>query len=364
MLDQHDIAAPGKGVKERKEMWRQGRRLVYQWLLQLPEEYPSRWECLEFIGHLSYVGQRFLSDHDESIRVAPLLPGADVKESYYMEVFSGSRVFEQLSNAFDFMVNRSKPIAEWNICTTVRDDVIRFKGIINRSRRGKAREHLKLQSPDEPLHFPVVLVVLHAELGATRGILQERTPYNAASDFYKYSNISGSLVDQDIFRSLTPDGTLPDSTQYDAFVRRNYLAVQSNDRDASLDFLEATEGKVSLDGPIPADVMDRAWQLAAVRECYEELGLTVRRTRLVLQDPCVLLSQHHLDYNLVFRIFSLEITREEWDSIKVLRPRSQLYDLSWSEMETLYGEGRFNHLLQERFKDVFVSIYKRLGVAG
>lgn len=361
ILDQHDRSAQGIGISQRKEKWQQGRKLAYQYLLGLPDEYRTRWQCSEYPGNLSFVGQRFIFDNSKSVRVAPILAGADVKDSYYMEVFSGSRAFAQLSDAFDVMIALSKPIVEWNICLNLQGTDLKFKGIVNRTRRKQAHKHLRMGQNERPC-FPVVLIMLYFEdLGTMKAILQKRTPYNAASDFQKYSNISGSLTDQDILKALDDYERVIESEHYKIYIEQNYLAVQHDDSAASESFLLAITQQLTPNAVIPERILDKAWLEAAIREIYEELGLKVSRDRLSLCTRSLPLKRSGESYDLVFRIFNLKLTQAEWQQLK-LRPRSELETVDWDQLEAYYKLDNFNHLLQKYFEDVFTSIYNNLGI--
>ena len=209
------------------DKWHQGRRTVFEFLLGQGIEHQIEWECLEFPGLLPFVGQRY--GQEESIRVSPILPGLDAKKSYYMEVFKGSEVYDQISNSIDVIINKGRPIVEWNLYGVMRGGDFCFKGIVSRKRHD---HDVVIQStiPDTPC-FPVVLVMLHVESIRHSAVLQRRTRFNAAGDFDKISNISGVMTEQDVFTTLSINPSR-------AFVERYYLNEQTDDQCCILGFCQ------------------------------------------------------------------------------------------------------------------------------
>ncbi len=351
MIDQHDHEARAEANRIRADRWKLGRRMVSQYLLSLPSALRSRWKCLEFPGNLAFVGQRFEQDDSSSIRVAPLLAGADVKDSYYLEVFNGSRAYKQLTGAFDVIVNRSEPIVEWTVCLSAGESGFSFNGIIGPERQSEARAKFHI-SPSDKACFPVVLVVLHYKGYA---VLQNRTIFNSARDFDKYSNISGWVTSDDLINAVSPD-----PKAYTRFIADNYRADQQNESAATNEFTLAMGNQIAQDTMIPAELLNRSWLSAAVRELREELGIEVTPTRLTLHQAAVPLNRPNDDFQNMFRIFSLKLNPGELEEIAKQRPRSALEELTWKQLEEFHRNGRFNRLLQNRFDDIFTPLYKEL----
>ena len=330
------------------DKWHQGRRTVFEFLLGQGIEHQIEWECLEFPGLLPFVGQRY--GQEESIRVSPILPGLDAKKSYYMEVFKGSEVYDQLSNSIDVIINKGRPIVEWNPYGVMRGGDFCFMGIVSRKRHD---HDVVSQStiPDTPC-FPVVLVMLHVKAIRHSAVLQRRTRFNAAGDFDKISNISGVMIDNDLFKSL-------DINPSQVFWERCYLNEQTDDQSASLDFVKETGERIKINQTILEVIMEGAWREAAIREVYDELGLKIHQQDLVNQGSCTIHRNHK---ELLFGIFSLKLSRNDFRFIQEIRPRSDLQPFSLDELRHLHRMQALNALLQKEFDRVFVPIYKKIGI--
>ena len=330
------------------DKWHRGRRTVFEFLLGQGIEHQIEWECLEFPGLLPFVGQRY--GQEESIRVSPILPGLDAKKSYYMEVFKGSEVYEQIYNSIDVIINKGRPIVEWNLYGVMRGGDFCFKGIVSRKRQD---HDVVIQStiPDTPC-FPVVLVMLHVESIKHSAVLQRRTRFNAAGDFDKISNISGVMTEQDVFTTLSINPSQD-------FVERYYLNEQTDDQSASLDFVKETGERIKINQKIFEEDMEGAWREAAIREVYDELGLKIRQQDLVNQGSCTIHRDHK---ELLFGIFSLKLSRNDFKVIQEIRPRSALQPFSLDDLRKLHRIQALNALLQKEFDRVFVPIYEKIGI--
>lgn len=352
---------------DRVEAWHRGQRSVFEFLLGFSREHQLEWDCLEFSGLLPFVGQRYMTADRKTIRIAPILPGGDVKESFYMEVFAG-KAYDQLSNSFDFIIGKSKLFVEWNLRGTLKRERFQFDGLVSRRQIDECVKAEKAAGRHAPC-FPVVLVMLHVRLGVPRrAVLQERTRYNAASDHGKLSNISGLMVDHDIFQALIAEVGTPRPS--DDYLRKNYLS-SPDPLTASLAFLHETRPHVTLNQPISPETMERAWRAAAVRELYDELGLRVRPEDLQLERTNCKFERSDMDppRDLLFQIFSLDLSTSTDDGrddtllkfIQTARPNSALQLFTMDEMKKAHASGqRFNSLLQKKFKEIFLPIYKKL----
>jgi hypothetical protein len=355
IVDQHDVQDPNRARQLRRQRWDLGKKSVRRLLESQPANDAFRWQCLEFPGVFSFIGQRFSGPDSRSIRVAQLLPGCDMKEAYYMEVFGGSHVFERLDKSFSVMVSKSRALVEWNLCLTAQADrQYSFSAIVSRARLSQGRT-LHSNSP-EPC-FPICLMMLYVREGRQTpcAVLQKRTVYNAASDFDKYSNISGWVISDDLWRACCDADRLASTP---IFVPDPDLT----DEMASLQFVRELNNPV-IGGVIADDILDRTTVECAVRELREELGLVVvNRSRLSSRTAeWIVLPRNDCGAN-IFRILSLEITNIEYQQITASRPSVDLGLYEWTYLKRLHGKGELNHLLQQNFNTIFKAIYRQIGV--
>jgi hypothetical protein len=355
IVDQHDVQDPNRARQLRRQKWDSGKKSVRHLLESQPANDASRWQCLEFPGIFSFIGQRFSGPDFGSIRVAQLLPGCDMKEAYYLEVFSDSHVFGSLDKSFSVMVSKSRALVEWNLCLTAQaDGRYSFSGIVSRARLSKGATWYP--SSPEPC-FPICLMMLYVREGRQTpcAVLQKRTVYNAAGDFDKYSNISGWVISDDLWRACRDADRLASTP---IFVPDPDLT----DEMASLQFVRQLNNPV-IGGIVADDVLDRTTIECAVRELREELGLVVAdRSRLSTRTAeWVALPRNGGGAN-IFRILSLEITNVEYQQITASRPRVDLGLYEWTYLKRLHGKGDLNHLLQQNFNTIFKAIYRQIGV--
>ena len=327
--------------RDRLRNWEAGKRSVFEFLLSQNVDYLNRWECLEFDGNLPFVGNRFIRKDNEvvheSVRIAPTLPGGDMKSTYYIEFFRGMPAYDQVSNAFSLICTRSTGITEWDIYGRLEGGEFHYQGIVNRRRLNRRKKFC----------FPVVLIMLHADVETGhRSILQERTPYNGSSDIGTFSNISGRVTDMDVYvaKGLRPHVDF----EYDYEDKRDVVATA--------EFNDVTG--IAVGDPLPPGT----WEAAAIREAQEELGLEIAPDQLV--PHCT----YHLkreDRNLLFRIFSLELRRTPVDQLQIIedsRPHVDLEPFDLNRLRQYHQEGRFNRLLQNKFEEVFLPIFRELGI--
>jgi hypothetical protein len=309
-------------LEDRVAKWRGGKTQVTMFL-RAQEEYLSQWDCIEFDGPMPFIGNAFTGWRGSSVRVAPFLPGQDMKESFYMELQVGMRAYDQVLDSFKLMCEQGARLSEWNILADRRGE---YRGLVNRKRISKKVD----------VAFPAMLIMLHSEVdGQRRVLLQERTMFNSSDQFGTYSNISGRLTDVDVCAAL---GKAPP------------VAFESDD-DAV-----ATQTFNGITGLRAGMTLETSmWRAGAVRELSEELALQVAGQRLEEQGPL----QFPLDkYVLDFRLFSLELSGGEWRQIRERRPQSKLSPFGLEDLKKHHRDHKFNRLLQEHFHDLMLPIYE------
>jgi 8-oxo-dGTP pyrophosphatase MutT (NUDIX family) len=317
-----------------------GKRSVTSFLLGQGPAWFDRWDCVEYEGALPFVGNRFISERSPaSVRIAPILPGADMRETYYTEIFKEMPVYDQLVSAFTVICNRGVSLSEWDLYGIYEDPDFRYRGLVSRKRLETRSNYW----------FPVVLIILHVDDDKGRHVLlQRRTIYNGDEDVDKFSNISGRLTDRDVYAALNVDHV------------PSYMGIlDPGDARATAEFSEKTGLASKAVLPI------KAWEAGAVRELREELGLGIKPERLVTHRRCLL---HRPKGNLVFHIFSLQLTSDEAlgggevEEIKQNRPHAELHMMTRAEIEQRQRNDELNTLLQTRYQDVFEPILKELQI--
>ncbi len=335
IVDQHS-------TRVRQTKWEGGKRSVFQFLMNQGADYLNHWECLEYDGNLPFAGNRFIVNKQnesayESVRIAPILPGGDMRSTYYVELFNGMPAYDQVSRAFSLICANSSKITEWNLYGQQEEGEFHYYGIVNRRRLNTRKQFC----------IPVVLVMLHADVEAGhKSILQERTPYNGSSDIGKFSNISGRVTDMDVYKAL---GLRPQvDFEYNHKDRRDGVATAEFKNRTNLDKSD----------PLPPGT----WEATAVREIQEELGLEITSDRLVPHCTHYLERQ---DGDLFFKIFSLELRCTPDDELQIIedsRPHAKLVPFGWNKLEQYHRDRKFNRLLQTKFAPVFVPIFRELGI--
>ena len=349
-----NIIEINRSIEEREARWLGGRKGVYNYLIGLGPEYLTKWECLEYNGYLPFGGDKCIINDKESMRVAFVLPGTDMKEVYTTEIFQGTIPFKQLSEALSLIINNCVRFIEWTIYGVYDEDKKHFKyrGLVNRKNMDKLIEEC-----DDELCFPTVLIMLHAECsGKPTSILQYRTMYNASSDMDKYSNLSGRIIDRDVFMAM--GGSPPN----DYIEKYNSIEFEGtlNARDR---ITTAFKKAININPNMP--LPERSWKEAAIREINEELGINITQDRLIPHNEQLL---HRKNHSLYFKIYSLFLderdNRLELDIIEEIRPKSKLEQFDHPKLERYYEDtDKFNKLLQTKFESIFIPIYKELGIA-
>jgi 8-oxo-dGTP pyrophosphatase MutT (NUDIX family) len=350
--------------KRRVANWETGRRRVMNFLLQQDTSGRSS-DCLEYSGLIPFIGQRFRSPSTRSlassVRISPILPGADVKKNFYIEVFEKQGTFSPISNALETVFSNSRPLIEWhvhglNATSSEQNAAFTVCGIIRDRRRKSLSRHL-----DQ--HFLLVLVLLHVLDNTGHYIvLQERTPLNASSDFGLLSNISGWVTDRDLFsgleRRLDPD-----------YAEANFATPSGNvphDDEASQALMRSLcDGSDSQRYALTEEQLDSVAQKAAMREIYEELGLDKTPQRLgktLILDG----DAEKREPAMFFRLFHIQLYPQDCRMVAQNRPdakleRFRLRDLTKLKKEEDIGsEQHFNHLLRAHFESDFKQIYADL----
>lgn len=339
-----NIREENRTPERREECAEEGKRSMRVFYEGRASQWSDRFDCLEYDGALPFWGNRFVDGNGASIRVSPILPGADLKNTFYVESFKGMKAYDQLEAAFTAIYNESTRVMEWDICGDCDPACNAFKmqGIVRRLHARKLDRSC----------VPAVLIVLHAQVNHHHGaLLQARSFYNARDNFTKYSNISGFVTDRDVCLAL---GKSPPMT----YTNGNDVAA------ATAEFWELT----GLQAGHKLD--DDVWRLAAIREIREELGIEVDQKRLVPHGSICLGSGNcqTCGKRIVFAVFSLELVRgsaDEVESVRKWRPYANLHDFDMSKLRE-YHDGkavRLNDLLQSRFDDFFVPLFRKIGVS-
>ena len=126
-----------------------------------------------------------------------------------------------------------------------------------------------------------------------------------------------------------------------------------------MDFVKETGERIKINQKILEAIMEGAWREAAIREVYDELGLKIRQQDLVNQGSCTIHRDHK---ELLFGIFSLKLSLNDFKVIQEIRPRSALQPFSLDDLRKLHRIQALNALLQKEFDRVFVPIYEKIGI--
>ncbi len=332
-----------KDWKTRRRRWEEGKRTVLQFLEATASEYAMQWNCWETESNLTFWGNRLLKGDMEILRLAPLLPGPDLKDLRYVTFHKGIDGYHECSEALDIMLAGSMSIAEWDLigrCSNSRQ--FTYAGIAKRS---------YLKHLNGSFCMPVVLVILYMDdaLKGLQLLLQKRSIFNATDQHGKFSNISGRVCIADT--SDDPQQT----AQYYMAISHKSQGCKDPGGEADL----ATQAFNIESGWKKGMVLDNAvWERAVVREIREELGLEFQdRSRIeYLRDYHLLDSINKL--NLYFKIHALQITREELDKIRSRRTRCDLRETKMETLDQYFTDGELNHFLQQHYHDVFKPIFK------
>lgn len=345
--EERSTSGTSRTPDQRSALLEAGKSAVARFLLAHGKDCPEQWSCHEYPGQLPFVGCLFRVGDQSLLRIALILPGIDMKEAFYIELASGSTpFFEQLHKALTIVCNNSTPLVEWVLRGRGERHTYAVDGLVNLTRLDAAWDAC----------VPVVLVILNLRGAQGRvALLQKRTLYNAADKFETYSNLSGWVTDRDLLDAL------------DVIPTPNYLArsyeKKNSDAGAWENFMILTghgEVEMSLD-PTQDGLCRRMYEAAARRELYQELGL--------MSEEIVNLNfQRYFHYNknpgphLLFGIFSLELTHEQINQIRIRRPYAELRPFSCADLHQAHDNILFNRLLQARFADLFLPIFKSLEI--
>ncbi|MCB9284369.1 MAG: NUDIX hydrolase [Lewinellaceae bacterium] len=365
-----------RDIEIRKNRWEGAKRSLFLFLIeQTKDQGLNNWQCLEFDGNIPFIGNKLIGKNSV-IRIAPILPGEDAKDVFYIEIPKKTDAFNQLEKTFNRVCELSRPLTErlvYGALNPTGNNIV-YKGLVER----KNYKNFTQESADENFYFPVVLVMLHTQKfgGKRYSILQKRTELNATEDIGKYSNISGRLIDLDVLRSSSNANLVH---QYLESISKILPHSHEKNQDADID-----EKKSAFEDMLKQEnifeISLAAWKQAAIREIREELGLFIDESRLEFQEIAPPLPKK--GYSLFFTIFSLDLNPKELESISKLRPDASLKLLSLYEIEALWHQGksndlkpreqdndksktnelRLNDLLHNNFEGIFKPIFEKLGI--
>jgi hypothetical protein len=323
--------------------WEASKRNVQIIFSRQHSQHSSRWECLECMQDLYFVGSRYKRNEQAYVRFAPLLLESDPRDITQLTIGSNIALFDQFSHAIDAMLICSNLLDEWAILTKewillgkYDKGIFYYLGITN-------RVNVKATATHEGMAFPVVLVVLYTEtLEGTYAVLQERMIYNTPDHIGTYSNISSRLCTDDVV-GLYPGRFQAEPTTNDIVATNTFNQFSGLSR------------RIVLENVV--------WRNGARRTLREQFGLDVHPDRLEKQPSHYLKRE---DGDLFFQIFSLKLRRDleidEWEMIQQQCPYAALKQFSMSELQQLYSENKFNHLLQDQFIDLFVPMYQQVDI--
>jgi predicted phosphohydrolase len=303
-----------KSQQDRRDSWSGGVREVREFFLGCGSGVSHRWECLEFNYHLPFEAQRFDdSDGNSLIRMVPIMPNVDARETYFIEATGGYLLHNQLSDAIDVIIRTATPIVEFNVYGHATDaSGLTLAGVVSQ------REWRSFKPPEggRPC-FPVAFIMLHTNVGGVQQLLlQNRTVLNTGGDYDLFSLISGKVNDEDFF--------FPGNTNKEYQKLAYQVSSAGNDLlRQQLSRLFSEEVKVPIGQLITAAAMHLVWRNTAIRELYAELGLGIIAERLEpYQDPFLLHREEGFD--LYIKLYTLELQPEELRQIQEVRPNANL----------------------------------------
>jgi hypothetical protein len=330
-------------INERKRIYDNCRRDLSNFLLGSYYDNKNQWELLEYEKNLPFIGTKLISfskdgEEQKKLRIAPILVGESIKKTHYIEIWEGMSAFTEVDGSFEILCNNSSIITEWNLYLDKGiDNHLIFNGLIERKNFQTIKNH----------YIPVVLVVLHENFqGRDQLVLQLRDKYNSRTDFDKFSNISGRLIDLDVFEAL---GIKP-SEEY-----INKRATQNG----KLDHLFKQETNFRLNDQFE-DI--KFWKTAAIRELEEEVNLKVTEDKLI---PCgdLLEVPYDNDNNhLLFRVFSFNLDGTGGLSkidIEKSRPNINLHYFDLTKINLEFHNNKFNRLLHSHYKSFFLPLFTK-----
>jgi hypothetical protein len=192
------------------------------------------------------------------------------------------------------------------------------------------------------------------EFEQTKSVLQKRTIFNASDKYDTYSNISGHLCIEDITNSETLGNFYKKITEK---TRKNNISTHDDVLEES--FLASQIFEKMIGWKPNTKVEDIVWERAALRELNEELKLSIQdESRLSFQQ-----AYHLQDANLYFRIYSLLITREEFNQIREQQPHASLEIFGLADLRIKHRNNELNRLLQNKFDEIFVPLFHKLDIS-
>lgn len=327
--------------EERLQQRASGLRTVIS-LFRAKEPTGSHWTVLEYEDNLPFVGNWMGDGPRNSIRLAPLMPGCNVDETFVVELPQSTAAYAEAYRSFITIEQKSTPVGEWNLLGTEVAGEYHWSQIISRSETPEEVRREAFQA--------VVLVLVHGITSRGHKVfLQLRSHLNGSTALGLYSNISGKVTVQDAYAAAGVDP--PD-------------LVSPEDGPALMwDIQERAVLKP--DQELPREV----WLRAAIREVDEELGLEIDKSRLKDHGHMTLIRSGRR-HSLYFRIFSLQLrtvrqgqrTIAEINQIRQNRVGSGM-DRGYSlrDIIGLKQGQRLNDLLAVNL-DRFLEIYQALGI--
>jgi 8-oxo-dGTP pyrophosphatase MutT (NUDIX family) len=334
-----------KSPETRKQNWEEGKWAVLRFLEATGPANTGRWKCCETDSNLTFWGNRLVKADVEIIRLAPLLPGPDLKDLRFVTFHQGIDGYQECSEAFDAMLAGSMSISEWELLGDAASNKFKYVGIANRSR---------LDQLSGSFCMPVMVVILYIKgMEGPKLVIQQRNRSNATDQHGSFSNISGRASVKDV--SCDPEIT----TKYFKAIAKALGQIKSPDADLESEVATRAFNEVSeLHRDDALFSGEEVWKRAALRELREELGLKLR-------DPGLI--KHHCDrsmpdankkHHFYFKIHSLEISRQELHEIQIRRPRAGLSQWTLADLEQHWKNQELNLLLQKYCKDTFMPILK------
>lgn len=328
----------------RKHKWNASKREIILFFESQGNQHFHQWSCLECDDYLSFWGNRFTTGEKQIIRIAPLIQGADLKHMPYLTFNNGMDIYNLLSEAFDVITVNSNSMIEWDILGQYKNGEFLSQGLASHSHLSEIHDFCK----------PVVLIMLYMrEFDQTKSVLQKRTILNASDNFDTYSNITGHLCIKD----TTPPEILGNFYKE---ITRQIRKNTNTDDDAHDEGVLATQLFEDLTDWQPNMKMENStWVQAAIRELGEELRLSIsEHERLHFQRDYYLKSA-----NLYFQIYSLMITKAEFNQIRKLQPHASLEIFGLAKLRELHRKNQLNRLLQNKFDEIFIPIFRNLNIS-
>lgn len=339
-----------KANEDRLHGWGQGVREVREFFLSCGADSSQKWECLQFNFMLPFEAKRFdYSDGNSIVQMVPILPNADVRESYCIEATNGYLLHTQLANALDAIMRTATPIVEFNVYGHTEGDLFKLAGVVSQRKWRKFK-------PDGGVPcFPVSFILLHTRVGGVqRVLLQNRNIFNTGGDFDLYSLISGKVNDEDFFFPELPSDKYRDLA---------YEVSASGDKNLREELSKnfANELHLTLGDPIGKEMMEDVWVKTALRELNAELGMRVNANRLIpYRDPFIL--DRDEGFQLYIKLYTLELEPGERAQIDRARPNANLEVFTIDRMHENKDAKKLSVFLCTHFDEYILPLIRDLGV--